>query len=37
MKFKDLKNIFHETAKLIYDGNIIGWFQGATEFDHIRK
>ena len=33
MKFKDLKrNIFHETAKLIYDGNIIGWFQGATEF-----
>ena len=32
LKFKKIKNINHMTAKLIYEGNIIGWFQDAMEF-----
>ncbi len=32
LKFKKVEKICYETAKLIYEGNIIGWFQGKSEF-----
>ena len=33
INFKDYKNeIFLQTAKLISQGKIIGWYQGAAEF-----
>jgi carbamoyltransferase len=28
------KNIFKETAKLIYNGKLVAWFQGKMEFTH---
>lgn len=30
-KYKRIDNIFEETAKLLANGKIIGWFQGASE------
>ena len=32
IKFKKLKNVIKDTAKLITKGKIIGWFQGKSEF-----
>ena len=32
IKFKKVKNIHDETAKIISEGKIVGWFQGAAEF-----
>jgi carbamoyltransferase len=31
-RFSDFRSLADETAKLIADGNVIGWFQGRTEF-----
>jgi len=31
-KFKDDKDLIKKTAKLIYDNNVIGWFQGRMEW-----
>ncbi len=31
-KFKDFENLAEEVAKLIADGNVIGWFQGKMEW-----
>lgn len=34
LKFRLSKNIFKETAELISNGKLIGWFQGKMEFTH---
>jgi carbamoyltransferase len=32
LRYKKSKNITHDTAKLLSEGKIIGWFQGRAEF-----
>ena len=32
LKYKKCKNIYKEVSNLIFKGNIIGWFQGGSEF-----